>query len=132
MIIRLTLFLSLWLFGCSGNSPCNNVTILTQHIDGTNLKIVVFQRDCGATTGFSTQASIIEDSKDLPDETGNVFVADTDHGKAPSGKGGGPELRVRIIGKGMIELSYDFRARVFVNQQEYSGVKISYSTYGAS
>jgi hypothetical protein len=42
--------------------------------DGTR-RAVVFQRDCGATTGFSTQISIIGSSEDLPNEGGNVFIA---------------------------------------------------------
>jgi hypothetical protein len=33
-----------------------------------NLNIVVFQRDCGATTGFSTQVSIIEIGEELPNQ----------------------------------------------------------------
>ena len=39
-------------------------------------KAVVFQRDCGATTGFSTQVSILNAASPLPDEAGNVFVMD--------------------------------------------------------
>jgi hypothetical protein len=50
------------------------------------LKAVVFQRDCGATTSFSTQISILWTNRPLPNETGNLFVADTDHGKAPRGQ----------------------------------------------
>jgi hypothetical protein len=45
--------------------------------DGTR-RAVVFQRDCGATTWFSTQVAIVGASNDLPDRPGNVFVAD-DH-----------------------------------------------------
>ena len=36
-------------------------------------KAVVFQRDCGATTSFSTQLSIINASDELPNERGNIF-----------------------------------------------------------
>ena len=43
--------------------------------DGTR-RAVLFQRDCGATTGFTTQISIIESSGELPNEGGNVFVTD--------------------------------------------------------
>ncbi|MER2526460.1 MAG: hypothetical protein ABTR07_00880 [Candidatus Competibacter denitrificans] len=37
-------------------------------------KAVLFQRDCGATTGFSTQVSLIPVDAPLPNESGNVFV----------------------------------------------------------
>ena len=38
--------------------------------------LIVFQRDCGATTGFSTQISLIKHGKKLPNKSGNVFIAD--------------------------------------------------------
>jgi len=37
-------------------------------------KAVVFQRDCGATTGFSTQISIIKSAETLDNDGGNVFI----------------------------------------------------------
>ncbi len=39
-------------------------------------KAVVFQRDCGATTGFSTQISIISAKDELQNESGNIFIID--------------------------------------------------------
>ena len=39
-------------------------------------KAVVFQRDCGATTDFSTQLSIIETDKELENNVGNIFIID--------------------------------------------------------
>ena len=39
-----------------------------------SLKAVVFQRDCGATTGFSTQISILNSKEELPNSKGNVFI----------------------------------------------------------
>jgi hypothetical protein len=39
------------------------------------LKAIVFQRDCGATTGFSTQISILKSNEDLDNnEGGNIFI----------------------------------------------------------
>ncbi len=43
--------------------------------DGTR-RAVVFQRDCGATTGFSTQIAVVWGSGNLPDAPANVFIAD--------------------------------------------------------
>jgi hypothetical protein len=34
----------------------------------------VFDRDCGATTGFSTQLSILDTDDKLPDDGGNTLV----------------------------------------------------------
>ena len=39
-------------------------------------KAVVFWRDCGATTAYSTQISIIPAHDALPNAAGNIFIAD--------------------------------------------------------
>ena len=39
-------------------------------------KAVVFQRDCGATTGFSTQISIVKIDEGLENKSGNIFIVD--------------------------------------------------------
>ena len=76
---------------------CGN-EILSEFVSPDNSKkIVVFQRDCGATAPFSTQASLLAITEKLPDEGGNVFSADTNHGAAPSGPGGGPNCE--YVGK---------------------------------
>ncbi|MBT0587808.1 DUF5412 family protein [Alteromonas oceanisediminis] len=41
-----------------------------------DLKVVVFQRDCGAMTGFSTQVSIIDADDTLENEAGNIYIID--------------------------------------------------------
>ena len=77
---------------------CINEPIAEYVAPGARAKLIVFQRDCGATTDFSTQASLLKRDARLPSSVGNLFVADTNHGLAPSGPGGGPELRVQWEG----------------------------------
>lgn len=93
---------------------CAN-TILTEVMSpDRERRAVVFQRDCGATTGFSTQVSILRAGDSLPDDDGgNAFVADTDHGAAPAGPDGSPEVTVRWEGPNALVLEHDSRARVF-------------------
>lgn len=38
-------------------------------------KAIIYQRDCGATTGFSTQISIIKRNEKLPNKNGNVLTS---------------------------------------------------------
>lgn len=56
---------------------CGN-EIHSEHVSPDNdYKAVIFQRDCGATTGFSTQLSIIDANSDLGnDVAGNVLILD--------------------------------------------------------
>jgi hypothetical protein len=39
-------------------------------------KAVIYQRDCGATTGFATNVSILKASDDLPNKIGNILNMD--------------------------------------------------------
>jgi len=39
-----------------------------------SFKAVVFERNCGATTSFSTQISILDSNEELENEEGNVFI----------------------------------------------------------
>lgn len=57
--------------GMCGNEIFNQVLAP----DG-NLKAVLFQRDCGATTGFSTQISLISSENKLENNAGNIFIID--------------------------------------------------------
>lgn len=116
----------------SASDMCGNTIVSSTQIGQTNYRIVVFQRDCGASTDFSTQASILKVNEDLPNECGNIFIADTDHGKAPEAKGGGPELRINILSTDSIELSYDYRTRIYLRQNAFGSIKIKYSTFGAT
>ncbi|MDP3295060.1 MAG: hypothetical protein Q8M37_10010 [Nevskia sp.] len=90
------------------------------------LRIVVFQRDCGATTGFSTQASLLSAGQSLSDRGGNLFVADTNHGAAPSGSHGGPIVEVVWLDAAHLRLTHHPRARVFLAVPEVGGVRAEF------
>jgi hypothetical protein len=127
-ILGCLLLLSAHSVGCFNlGGACGNEILSTFYSPTKQIKAVVFQRDCGATTGFSTQISIMPANSDLPNEDGNVFVADTDHGKSPSGPGGGPPVEVEWKGENSLNIIYDNRARVFLRKDSQNGVTITYS-----
>jgi hypothetical protein len=53
---------------------CSNEIMQTVMSPSGSSRAVVFSRDCGATTGFSTQVSILPDGRELPNDGGNVLV----------------------------------------------------------
>lgn len=55
---------------------------------------VMFQRDCGATTGYSTQISVL-DHGETQVGGGNAFRADDNHGVAAVGEWQGPWADMR-------------------------------------
>jgi hypothetical protein len=105
---------------------CGN-EVLNQHASPNGkLKLVVFERSCGATTGFSTQVSLLEASEELENEGGNVFAGDTRIGAAPAGAGGGPEVHVRWISDEAAELRHHPQTRIFRAEEVRKGVRFIY------
>jgi hypothetical protein len=80
--------------------------------DGAS-RAVIFERDCGATTGLSTQVDILATSAPLPDTAGNAFIADDDHGGAPTDSRGALPLEVLWRSADSLEIGYSRQARVF-------------------
>lgn len=113
----------------SSESLCGNEKLAEFPSPDGEFKAVVFKRDCGATTGFSTQVSVMRREAALGNASGNVFVEDTDHGRAPSGRGGGPEAKVVWIGNRALRIDHHVKARVFVAHALVDGVAVTYSTF---
>jgi hypothetical protein len=85
----------------------------------------MFQRDCGAATGFSTQVSVVARGDRLPPHA-NAFVADDGDGAATAGAWGGPWAEVRWLAPDRLLILYAARSRLFEQEEQVSGVRISY------
>ena len=55
---------------------CENTVIQSRISPDGKRKIVLFERNCGATTGFTSQISILTANRSLGSNTGNIFIAD--------------------------------------------------------
>ena len=85
----------------------------------------MFQRDCGATTGFSTQISILRPN-DNPIGGGNAFIADDDHGAARVGSWGGSWADAKWLAPDHLLIRYAAKSRIFKQDNSVSGVEITY------
>ncbi len=95
------------------NDMCRNQLLAEIPSPDKVYRVIVFQRDCGATTGCSTQVSVLKSKEKLQNVSGNLFIANTDYGKAPSGTGGGPAVKISWIDSRSILLIHHKDARVF-------------------
>jgi len=86
---------------------------------------VVFTRDCGATTDFSTQVSVLTRAREAVGG-GNVFSADTDHGQIPSDRGGGPAVMAEWIDGRTLRIRYRTGARVFKQDSRHDDTNVQY------
>ena len=113
---RIILALAFVVFGgCSGIDCDNEVSQELRSPDGS-VKVALSSRDCGATTGFNTQATLLRSGEHLPDEPGNVFIID--QGKAQIAWEASTTLLVRISPV----------ARVFKQESKVRGISIKYVT----
>lgn len=103
-----------------------NTVILEAVAPDQKFKAVVFERDCGATTDFSTQVSILSAADVLSNESGNVFVADADHGRAPRGPGGGPDIRVSWRSDQRLRIAHHPSVRIFKSEPLKNGIEVEY------
>ena len=69
-----------WLSDKATDRFCGNTISQTIYSPDKKIKAVVFERDCGAITGYSTQVTLLAASDDLPNETGNIFIKNTQDG----------------------------------------------------
>ena len=90
-------------------------------------QVVTFEYDCGATTDFSTQVSLLPAGASLPNRPGNVIALDAYGDSAPRGPGGGPIVRVKWLGNDSLEISFDQRARVLFQNHIVRRVRIRYT-----
>lgn len=114
------------LTGCFDlSSGCANSIISRADAPDRLHTAIMFQRDCGATTGFSTQISVLGPGQE-PSDGGNAFVVDADSGVAATGEWGGPWAEMRWLAPDHLLIRYAAKSRLFEQQGEVSGVKISY------
>jgi hypothetical protein len=109
--------------GCS-NACQNSVASRSLSPDG-KWAAVIFQRDCGATTGFSTQISIVGANAE-PSDTGTAFIADDDHGAARVGDWQGPWAEIKWLAPDRVLVRYAAKSRLFKQRGQVSGVRITY------
>lgn len=99
----------------SGCGLCANDVIQTIASPSGSLKAVVFHRDCGATTDFSTQVSILDTQDSLPNQGGNTLVIGS---KMP--------LRIQWQSSSTLRISGLGSAKVYYQKAEVTGVAVSY------
>src|SRR5256885_2142036 len=115
-----------WAVASFGSGWCANKQIAATDSPDRRARVVVFERDCGATTDFSTQVVVLSPGEDLADRSGNVFVVDSDHGRAAPGPGGGPWVEALWLSPDSILIRFDPEARIFQQSVVVGRVKVRY------
>lgn len=96
---------------------CGNETLQQSYSPNGLYKAVVFERDCGATTGFSTQVSILPVGEELSDsDAGNTLICSDDFGRQ--------EIKIEWEGSRCLKLFYSERACDLSKEAGQTGISI--------
>jgi hypothetical protein len=110
----------------SCSDGCNDVVISSIPSPGGTKKAVIFVRDCGATTGFSTQISVLDSSASITHRSGNVFSADDNHGAVKLGKRGELTVRVRWADENHLVITFPASSQVFRRDSQVGNVYVTF------
>jgi hypothetical protein len=111
------------LAACS--DQCSNALVKVVKAPGGRHAAALFQRDCGATTGFSTQISVLAPG-DKVTGSGNAFIADDNRGIAAVGSWQGSWADVQWLSPDHLLVRYADKSRVFKQSDQVAGVAITY------
>jgi len=96
---------------------CENEVSKTVTSPSGELVVAVFNRGCGATSGFNTQISIIKADDKLENDGGNLFIAD---GTLP--------LEVRWNSEAEVIISGVGNSEIYKKENSLNGVAITYES----
>jgi hypothetical protein len=109
---------------------CEN-EIIRRTLDPSGTRqAVLFERGCGATTGFNAEISVMARGED-PKEAGNAFVADY-ASSGSAGSVGRPWTEAVWVSPHRLLIRYDRNARVFISAPAVGDVAIQYESVGHS
>ena len=135
-IVFITLIALFFFSNDDTSSMCGSDIIEQSSSPNRNLKAVVFQYDCGATTSFTTKVAIVKNSVNSYDTAivkDSIFSVDWNHdNRVPLNVlNGGPEVRVKWLANGELEIQYPTLARVHFAKSFlfFKWLKIQYSTF---
>lgn len=75
VLVSAFMLLLVYLAGC-GDVSCENTIRVSQVSPDRKFNVIVFNRNCGATTGLNTQVALLSSDLRLANQTGNVLIAD--------------------------------------------------------
>ena len=110
-------FLALYLLFSSFDDMCGNEAFQEIYSPGHKYKAVVFQRDCGATTGFTTQVSVLSANEELENEGGNAYIAKNHPNET--------KLKVIWLAEESLEIG-NSDPKAFTKNNEVEGVSVTY------
>ena len=113
-MLKLPFLLGVGLMITSCDPGCENEVSADLPSPNGKQRVILFSRNCGATTGFNTQATLLGKGEKLDDEGGNVFIIDQGNAKVSWKNDDG------------ILVTFGPGVRVFKKEISVKGIEIEY------
>jgi hypothetical protein len=112
----------------SGNGLCRNDVVESLPSPDGRFKVVIFVRNCGATTDYSTHVLILSSQEQVTHaDTGNVFVADSNHGGVGTSFVGALDVRARWSNSNSLVISHPQGSRIYLKEGSFKHIGITYT-----
>jgi hypothetical protein len=114
-IILTVLILTYILSACDTTSGCSNTIMNRINSLDSQSKILIFGRDCGATTANSIQISVLKAKDSLPNDGGNIFISNA--------RG---NVEASWVNEKIIRIKYNRNLEIYKKDSLVSGFEIVY------
>lgn len=114
-VLPLLLLMAALNSSCDEVMGCGNEVVQATVSPSGARTAIAFVRDCGATTGYSTQVSIVRGQERDITGGGNAFIVE-----------GRPELEMRWLSESELLLGRPGSGRIFRQETQVDGVALKY------
>jgi hypothetical protein len=109
-------FLSIIFLSCNDSQLCRNEIIASRDNPARTLKLIKFDRDCGATTGNSVQISVLKFQESLQNLGGNIFIS----------KNYDKDIDMAWENDSTILIQYPKKLVIIKREDQYDNLKVKY------
>jgi hypothetical protein len=109
-------FLSIIFLSCNDSQLCRNENLASRDNPARTLKLIKFDRDCGATTGNSVQISVLKFQESLQNLGGNIFIS----------KNYDKDIDMAWENDSTILIQYPKKLVIIKREDQYDNLKVKY------
>lgn len=114
-LLKLSVFFSIAIGIAGCDVGCDNEVVTSMGSPEGAKNVVVFNRGCGATTGFNTQVSVVPKGVAIPSGAGNALILE-----------GAVPLTIIWLSESAISIAGLGSAHVYKRQASVAGASITY------
>ncbi|MEQ9091528.1 MAG: DUF5412 family protein [Balneola sp.] len=121
IIVGIAIYVSEVVFNT--DNLCGENLLFESYSPNNDYKVLILERNCGATTDFSTLVTAQIPNSDSKTE---IFLADDDHGVTPHGRGRSTRVETEWLAEDSLAIYHHPNARIYFSETKWNDLKIIY------